>query len=41
MAFTEVRTYVAGDKVLAQHLAQKEGGKIARDRVVVAWDQGL
>jgi ketosteroid isomerase-like protein len=41
VAFTEVRTYVAGDKVLAQHLAHKRGGKIERDRVVVAWDQGL
>jgi len=41
VAFTEIRTYAAGDKVLAQHVAHKRGGKIARDRVVVAWDQGL
>jgi ketosteroid isomerase-like protein len=38
VAFTEVRTYVAGDKVLAQHLAHKRGGRIERDRVVIAWD---
>lgn len=38
IAFTEMRTYVAGDKVIAQHLAHKRGGKIDRDRLVVAWD---
>lgn len=40
VAFTEVRTYEAGDKVVAQHLAHKRGGRIAHDRVVVAWDPG-
>lgn len=38
IAFTELRTYAAGDKVLAQHLARKHGGRIERDRVVIAWD---
>jgi len=38
LAFTEVRTYAAGDKVLAQHLAHKHGGRIDRDRMVIAWD---
>jgi hypothetical protein len=38
LAFTEVRTYVAGDKAIAQHVAHKVGGKIDRDRVVCAWD---
>jgi uncharacterized protein (TIGR02246 family) len=38
LAFTEVRTYAAGDKVLAQHLAHKKNGRIAHDRLVVAWD---
>jgi len=38
VAFTEVRTYAAGDKVLAQHLAHKQDGRIAHDRLVVAWD---
>lgn len=38
LAFTEIRTYAAGDKVVAQHLAHKEAGQIARDRVVIAWD---
>ena len=38
LAFTEVRTYAAGDKVLAQHLAHKHGGRIERDRMVIAWD---
>ena len=38
IAFTELRTYAAGDKALAQHLAHKHGGRIDRDRVVVAWD---
>jgi hypothetical protein len=39
LAFTEVRTYEAGDKVVAQHLAHKQGGRIQHDRMVVAWDQ--
>jgi hypothetical protein len=38
IAFTEVRTYAAGDKVLAQHLAHKHHGRITHDRLVVAWD---
>jgi ketosteroid isomerase-like protein len=38
VAFTEIRTYAAGDKVLAQHLAHKHDGKITHDRLVVAWD---
>ena len=38
LAFTEVRTYAAGDKVLAQHLAHKSNGRIAHDRLVIAWD---
>lgn len=38
LAFTEVRTYAAGDTVMAQHLARKRDGLIERDRVLVAWD---
>ena len=38
LAFTELRTYAAGDKAVAQHLAHKHGGRIDRDRVVIAWD---
>jgi hypothetical protein len=38
LAFTEVRTYAAGDKVVAQHFAHKRQGRIERDRVVVAFD---
>lgn len=38
LAFTEVRTYAAGDKVVAQHLARKKDGLIGHDRIVVAWD---
>ena len=38
VAFTEVRTYAAGDKVLAQHLAHTHDGKITHDRLVIAWD---
>ena len=38
VAFTELRTYAAGDKVVAQHLAHKRGGRIDRDRMVIAWD---
>ena len=38
VAFTEVRTYEAGDKVMVQHLAHKRNGKIEHDRVVIAWD---
>jgi ketosteroid isomerase-like protein len=39
IAFTEERVYAAGDRVIAQHLARKRGGRIAHDRVLVAWDQ--
>ncbi|WP_437337025.1 hypothetical protein [Sorangium sp. So ce394] len=38
LAFTEVRIYAAGDRVVAQHLARKRNGLIGHDRVVVAWD---
>ncbi len=38
IAFTEVRTYAAGDKVIAQHLAHKREGRIHHDRVIVAFD---
>jgi hypothetical protein len=38
LAFTELRTYAAGDKAMAQHLAHKHGGRIERDRLVIAWD---
>lgn len=38
LAFTELRTYAAGDKVVAQHVAHKHGGRIDRDRMVIAWD---
>ncbi len=38
LAFTELRTYAAGDKALAQHIAHKHGGRIDRDRIVIAWD---
>ena len=38
LAFTEVRTYAAGDKAIAVHLARKHAGRIDRDRMVIAWD---
>lgn len=38
IAFVEERTYAAGDRVVAQHFARKRGGRIAHDRVQVAWD---
>lgn len=38
IAFTEERVYAAGDKAIAQHVAQKRGGAIVHDRIVVAWD---
>jgi hypothetical protein len=38
IAFTELRTYAAGDRALAQHVAHKYAGRIVRDRVVCAWD---
>ncbi len=38
LAFTELRTYVAGDKAVAQHLAHKHAGRIESDRLVIAWD---
>jgi hypothetical protein len=38
LAFTELRTYAAGDKAMAQHVAHKHAGRIDRDRLVIAWD---
>jgi hypothetical protein len=38
IAYTEVRTYAAGDKAIAQHLAHKDHGRIDRHRMVIAWD---
>lgn len=38
VAFTEVRTYAAGDRVITQHIAHKEHGRIAHDRLVIARD---
>jgi ketosteroid isomerase-like protein len=38
IAFTEVRTYAAGDKVVTQHMAHKENGRITHDRLVIARD---
>jgi hypothetical protein len=38
IAFTEVRTYAAGDKVVTQHIAHKVNGRIAHDRLVIARD---
>ncbi len=38
IAFTELRTYAAGDKALAHHVAHKHAGRIDRDRMVIAWD---
>jgi hypothetical protein len=38
IAFTELRVYAAGDRALAQHVAHKYGGRIDRDRMVIAWD---
>lgn len=39
IAFTELREFFAGDKVVAQHLAHKKNGRIEHDRVLVAWDE--
>ncbi len=38
VAFMELRTYAAGDRAQALHLAHKHGGRIDRDRMVIAWD---
>lgn len=38
IAYTEVRTYAAGDKVVTQHIAQKRNGRISHDRLVIARD---
>lgn len=38
IAFTEVRTYAAGDKVITQHMAHKINGRITHDRLVIARD---
>jgi hypothetical protein len=40
VAFTEVWTYVAGDKVVLQHLARKREGAIEHDRLMIARDTG-
>lgn len=40
VAFTEVWTYEAGDKVVLQHLARKRGGAIEHDRLLIARDTG-
>lgn len=39
IAFTELREFFAGDKVVAQHLAHKKNGRIEHDRILVAWDE--
>jgi hypothetical protein len=38
LAFTEVRTFEAGDQMVAQHIIHKKDGRIEHDRVLVAWD---
>jgi ketosteroid isomerase-like protein len=38
IAFTEVRTYAAGDKVVTQHIAHKVNGLLSHDRLVIARD---
>jgi hypothetical protein len=38
IAFTEVCTYAAGDKVVTQHMAHKVDGKITKDRLVIVRD---
>lgn len=38
LAFVEVRTFEAGDQMIAQHIIHKKGGRIEHDRVLVAWD---
>ncbi len=38
LAFTEVRIYAAGDRVIAQHLCRTSEGRIDKDRMVVVWD---
>jgi len=38
IAYTEVRTYAAGDKVVTQHMARKINGRIVQDRLVIARD---
>jgi hypothetical protein len=38
LAFTEERTYAAGDRAIAQHIAHKSAGRIDHDRIVIAWD---
>lgn len=39
LAFTIVREFLAGDRVLAQHVARKRDGRIEHDRVLTAWDE--
>jgi ketosteroid isomerase-like protein len=38
LAFVEERTYAAGDRAVAHHLAEKRDGRIAHDRLIVVWD---
>jgi hypothetical protein len=40
VAFTEVWTYEAGDKVVLQHFARKREGQIEHDRLMIARDTG-
>jgi ketosteroid isomerase-like protein len=39
LAFTLVREFLAGDKVIEQHLARKRDGCIHHDRILTAWDE--
>jgi hypothetical protein len=38
LAFSEVLTFFAGDKVVAMHIARVADRRIKHDRVLVAWD---
>jgi hypothetical protein len=40
VAFTQVWTYAAGDKVVLQHFARKRDGEIEHDRLMIARDMG-
>lgn len=37
-AFTVLREFFAGDRVISQHLAHVEHGRIVHDRIVAMWD---
>jgi ketosteroid isomerase-like protein len=39
LAFTVLREFLAGDKVLQQHMARKKDGRIEHDRILTAWDE--